>query len=267
MTLDLRAAGLIILGTYALLAILERSPTLRFKPSPLLRPFFATDVAWYLSAAGVTLAAGPWLSRIAELRADAGLIGVESAELPFLALLMLALVIYDLCTFISHIALHRYRWAWRIHQVHHSSQTLDWLATTRAHASEHLLRGIPSQGILFLLGFPTEAVALALGIYGAFAAFGHSNLRIDLSRLERVFITPRLHRLHHVPATTHRNFATVFSFWDRLFGSYVVGDTADDEVLGIPGRVRNYPQSWWPQLLEPFRSKPLRLPAAPARTS
>ena len=190
------------------------------------------------------------LARVVE---GSGIPTLAGARLPLWSLVALAVVLYDFGAFAGHVMLHRVDWLWRIHKVHHSSPVLDWLATTRAHVSEHLFRGIPTQAALFAIGLPTEAVALGLAIYAAFAALGHSNLRLDLRSLERVFVTPRLHRLHHVPATTDKNFATVFSFWDRLAGSLVLKDTGPDEPLGVPGEERTYPQSWWQQLREPFR--------------
>lgn len=253
MVVDLRFTAALILASYALLAVLERVPGLRFKASRLLRPFFATDVGWYVAAVAVTLLFSPLLQSIPSLRASAGLPGLESADFPLLLLVGITLVLYDLGAFLAHVVLHRFEWLWRIHKVHHSTRTLDWLATTRAHASEHLFRNIPTQAVLFALGLPLEAIAIALGIYGAFAALGHSNLRGDFSVLEPLLITPRLHRLHHVPETTHRNFATVFSFWDRMAGYLVIRDCGVDEALGVPGEEQSYPQSWWPQLTEPFR--------------
>jgi sterol desaturase/sphingolipid hydroxylase (fatty acid hydroxylase superfamily) len=149
--------------------------------------------------------------------------------------------------------LHRYDALWRLHKVHHSSRVLDWLATTRAHVLEHLFRGVPVQAALFTLGVPTSALAVAISIYAAFATLGHSNLRLDLSRLEWLFITPRIHHLHHAPETTHQNFGTVFSLWDRAAGRLVIQDADAGEQLGVPGELEGYPQTWLRQLAEPFR--------------
>lgn len=255
MTLDARFTALAILGIYAGFAALERSPRLRFRPSRFLRPHFLTDVGWYLSAVAVAILFGPLLEGLARLVESAGIPTLARADLPLWSLVLIALVLYDFGAFACHIALHRVQWLWRVHKVHHSSPLLDWLATTRAHASEHLVRSVPTKAALFAIGLPSEAVALALVVYAGFATLGHSNLRVDLLRLEPLFITPRLHRLHHVPATTDRNFATVFSIWDRLAGSLVIRDTDAGKRFGVPGEEDSYPQSWWRQLCEPFRGR------------
>ncbi len=253
MDIDFRFTAVSVLVSYAAVATLERVPGLRLRESPFWRPFFATDVGWYLVAVAITVAFGPALEGLARSRAALGLPGLESLGLPWAAQVAVATVLYDLGAFTAHLLLHRYDLLWRLHKVHHSSRVLDWLATTRAHGLEHLARGIPTQAVLFTLGVPASALAMALAIYAAFATLGHSNLRVDLSRLEWLFVTPRLHRLHHVPETTHRNFGTIFTVWDRLLGRLVTKEAGPGQPLGVPGEIDRYPQSWWRQLVEPFR--------------
>ncbi len=253
MDIDFRFTAVTILVSYAAVATLERVPALRMRESPFWRSFFATDVGWYLVAVAITVAFGPMLEGLGSSRAALGLPGLESLGLPWGVQVAIATVLYDLGATTAHLLLHRYELLWRLHKVHHSSRVLDWLATTRAHGLEQLARAIPTQALLFTLGVPASALALALAIYAAFATLGHSNLRIDLSRFEWLFVTPRLHHLHHVPETTHRNFGTIFTVWDRLLGRLVIHDADPGQPLGVPGAIDSYPQSWWRQLAEPFR--------------
>ncbi len=252
MELDSRFTAVAILGVYAVVAGLERISPLQRVPSPLLRPSFATDVGWYVTAVAVTLAFGPALEQLARWRSASAFPDLASFEIRFVLLVIAATVLYDLGATLCHMLLHRYEPLWNLHKVHHSSPVLDWLATTRAHGLEHVFRGIPTQAALFTLGFPSEAVAAAIVIYAGFATAGHSNLRLPLAGVEVLFVTPRLHRLHHVPATTNRNFGTVLTLWDRLFGHFAATTEHDDAALGVPGEVETYPQSWKSQLIEPF---------------
>ena len=53
----------------------------------------------------------------------------------------------------------------------------------------------------------------------------HANLRLPekIDRVLRVlFVTPNMHSLHHSAwqPETDSNYGQVFSFWDRLFGTY-----------------------------------------------
>ena len=242
----------ILTGVLVLVAWLERIPALQLCPGPLRRPWFATDIAWYgvaTVAAGVsTFVFRPLLVRLT-LPAVADAVGSLPPALRFL----LAVMVFDAVAFAVHMGLHRSDALWRVHKVHHSSRRLDALATTRTHAFELLIRNVPAQMALFALGYPAEVVASVVLVYGSFAVFGHSNLRLNLYRIEWLFVTPRIHRLHHVPSTTQRNFATVFTVWDRVAGRLVRADTGPDEVLGIPGEIESFPQRFGPAFREPAR--------------
>ena len=75
----------------------------------------------------------------------------------------------------------------------------------------------------------------------AFANFfehGNINLPLRVERaLGRLFITPALHRRHHSRESRmlDTNYGTIFSFWDRLLGSY--GDNHSNVKVdtGLPG--------------------------------
>jgi len=235
--------------TFLLVAGLERLPRLRFAPARFLRAHLATDTAWYLVATGAsvvfTLGVGPVIAPLA--LAD-GLV-----TLPLALRVAVAVIGYDLVAFLVHRRLHRVDALWAVHKVHHSSRHLDWLATTRTHMFEHLVRNLPAQGLLLLAGFPVSVVTAATAIYAGFALFGHSNLRVNLRWAEPVFITPRVHRRHHVPATTERNFGTVLSLWDRACGTLVELDTAAAEPLGVPGELETYPQRFADAVRAPGR--------------
>lgn len=234
------------------LALAERLPTYRFQASPLRRPFALTDVACLLSG-GVALGVS---IRMIAVKTSAAL-ALPRFDLGPVPTAVAAVVLYDLGAFLSHDLLHRNDWLWEIHKVHHSSRTLDWLATFRAHLFEHALRHTISIGMLLLVGFPVGAVGLAAAIHSSWAALNHANLRLDLQAIERFLVTPRLHRLHHVPAAGARNLGTIFSIWDRVRGSLVCDLPGPLEPLGVAGEVETYPQQWLALFLEPLR-RPLQ---------
>ena len=236
--------------TLAALALVERSPWLRFDRQPFPRRGLGTDL-FYLATGAVGLGLAV-RSAAAQLAGGGGAAPALHA-LPAPLAVGIALVLYDLGAYAAHLMLHRFEPLWRLHEVHHSSPTLDWIATFRAHVGEHALRHLLSPVLLLLAGFPVACVALATAIYTAWAAFVHANLRVRLRFLEPLLITPRLHRLHHVPGTSGRNFGTLFSLWDRMLGSLVTDPAAPLGPLGVPGREADYPQAWLAQLVEPFR--------------
>jgi lathosterol oxidase len=89
---------------------------------------------------------------------------LASANLPLWATTPLALVAIDLGNYLAHILLHRYGALWEFHKVHHSSRTLDWLATFRSHIVEQALRRLIAPALLIIAGFPIKAVVLAGGL-------------------------------------------------------------------------------------------------------
>jgi lathosterol oxidase len=246
------------------LVLIERIPRLRRWPQRLFRAHFASDLV-YLGTGVVALGALTLdlVSLASRGLGEIGLPRLDWAALPFPLVALIATMLVDLGNYASHSLLHRFDALWELHKVHHSSRTLDWLATFRSHILEQVVRRLVAPVGLILLGVPAWAVGVAAAVYTSWAALGHSNLKIDLRVLEPVFITPRLHRLHHVPHTTERNLGTIFSVWDRLRGTLVTDAGAALEPLGVPGEVESYPQGWLPQLLEPLRRMRREVPDVP----
>jgi sterol desaturase/sphingolipid hydroxylase (fatty acid hydroxylase superfamily) len=238
-----------------LLATLERSQKFRFKASPFFRRYFKSDVTYLLT--GFVALGAPGAAYISW---SSGWVGDHLAlprlpdlELPFWLSTLLALGALDFGNYFAHYLLHRSSLLWEFHKVHHSSRTLDWLATFRSHIVEQGLRRLVAPALLILAGFPLKVVALAGGLFIAWAIFNHSNLRLNLRFLETVLLTPRLHRLHHMSDTECRNLGTVFSCWDRFRGTLVIAETNETSVFGIAGELETYPQSWAAQFVEPLK--------------
>jgi sterol desaturase/sphingolipid hydroxylase (fatty acid hydroxylase superfamily) len=138
---------------------------------------------------------------------------------------------------------------WEFHKIHHSSLTLDWLVTFRSHIVEQIFRRLIAPAALIIVGFPLNSVLIAGGVFIVWAMLNHSNLRLNLGPLETVLITPRLHRVHHLYKTSEKNLGTIFTFWDRLRGTFVFVETNEKSLFGNGDAV--YPQKWLSQLAEP----------------
>jgi len=242
---------IIPLTTVFLLALMERAVPLR--RARLLRPYFLTDIFYVLTGFGV----GGWLaiSYISHMteRAAPYLAGFRWTGTGFATSVLIALVLLDLGNYLAHVMLHRYEFLWEFHKAHHSSRHLDWLATFRSHIVEQLFRRFLAPVLLIIGGFPAQTVAVAGGLFLAWGIFNHSNLSLRLPWLSFLFITPALHRMHHVPGSDHRNFGTVLSVWDRLRGSLLTSEADSNAILGVPGEVETYPQSWGAQFIRPFQ--------------
>jgi sterol desaturase/sphingolipid hydroxylase (fatty acid hydroxylase superfamily) len=237
-------------------AALERVPGLRRHPLPFLRPYFPSDLVYLVTGFGA--GGGLALAYVAWAGAALDALGIPRpawTSLPTIAQIPLALLGLDLGNYLAHLLLHRVDALWELHKVHHSSRSLDWLATFRSHLLEQALRRALAPALLILLGAPLATVATASACFLAFATLNHANLRLPLRRLEPLLITPRLHRIHHVADRSECNLGTVLCVWDRLRGALVQDEPEPGAVLGVPGEVESYPQSWLPQLvLAPARA-------------
>ena len=237
------------------LASLERLPGMRFRRAPLFRSLFGTDLVYLFTGfvAGTSVATA-YVVAASALLGDLGVARMADIHPPLWLGATIALVSLDAGNYAAHWLMHRVDALWEIHKVHHSSPTLDWLATFRSHILEQVLRRLLAPLALIVLGLPLDATIVGASLFNAWAMFIHANLRLELRALEPVLVTPRLHRIHHDPATSHRNFGTFLTLWDRLLrGRFATSDVVPEVRFGVPGEIDTYPQGWWPQLLEPAR--------------
>jgi sterol desaturase/sphingolipid hydroxylase (fatty acid hydroxylase superfamily) len=241
-----------ILGTAALLIISERIPRLRFRASPLLRTNFISDIFYLLTGfvAGGSFVIAYITFSSEWIGTNVGLPRLASIDLPIWLSVSLALIAIDLGNYTAHYLLHRFDQLWEFHKVHHSSPTLDWLATFRSHLIEQIFRRLLAPSLLVLVGFPLEPVVVAGGLFTAWGMFNHSNLRLDLRFLEPIMITPRLHRIHHLPEMSGKNLGTMLTLWDRLRGTFILAETEKGSVFGNGDP--SYPQGWGRQFVEPL---------------
>ena len=236
-----------------LVAVLERVPGIRLRPLPLFRRFFVTDVFYLLTGfvAGGSIAAA-YITRGSQFFGEVlGVPRLAALSVPLWLLVVLALIAFDAGNYLSHYCLHRFDWLWEFHKIHHSSRELDWLATFRSHIGEQILRRLLAPTLLIVIGFPLDAVIVAGGIFIAWAAFNPANIGLNLQFLEPVFITPRLHRIHHLNSAPTNNLGTVFTFWDKLRGTLDRSRIAEESELG--NGEPHYPQSWLRQFFTPIR--------------
>ena len=113
---------------------------------------------------------------------------------------------------------------WPSHAVHHSDDEMTWLTLERFHPVNRLTTFLIDNSVLLLLGFPPWALAANNFVRHWYGYLIHADLPWTYGPLARVFVSPAMHRWHHaaVPEYFQANFATVFSVFDRAFGTYKV---------------------------------------------
>jgi sterol desaturase/sphingolipid hydroxylase (fatty acid hydroxylase superfamily) len=247
----------IILGlALPVILLLERAPATRLRALDRVRPYLADDAVYLLTSIAIGLA----VNRSLDLRAPAWFIGAAwfrwaDTTVGRLALIPVALILMDGINYAAHWLMHEAEFLWPFHKTHHSTRVLDSLASFRGHAVDQALRATATTVTLALAGIPLATMAAASSLWVAWSMFTHANVSLDLRWMEGVLVTPRLHRIHHVPATSGHNLGTVFSFWDRACGRLLRYDVPPDTLLGVPGEIESYPQTLGAQTVQPFREQ------------
>ncbi len=244
-----------LLGSALVFVVLEQCFPL--KPGqPVFRPDWQTDLAYFglnhllvgLVLLAVNFLVHPlfgWSAGTAWQRWVAGI--------SFVPQLLLCILMADLAQYAVHRAYHRVPWLWRFHAVHHSIETLDWLAGSRLHVFEQITTRVAVLGALYLAGFDKAVLDAYILVVGFHAVLNHSNLRLPWGPLKHIIVTPEFHHWHHSSdqQALDRNYAAHFSFLDRLFGTAVSARGGFPEKYGVLGG--GVPGGLIRQLLYPFR--------------
>ncbi len=161
------------------------------------------------------------------------------------------LLIADLGFYAAHRGFHRIPWLWRIHQIHHSIEALDWLAGTRVHPLDQIITKTASLAPVFMLGFSPRAVLAFSVLYQWQSVFLHANLRVGFGPFRLLLASPTFHHWHHCNdrAAFDKNFAGQLPFIDALFGTLHLPEGRLPETYGIDQKI---PQTYIPQLLHPL---------------
>ena len=131
--------------------------------------------------------------------------------------IILILVAMDGCNWLVHLANHRVRMLWRFHELHHSQEDMNVLTVFRTHPLIHVSYVLAVVPALVLLA-NGELPTLLLVLYGGAVAFAHSNTNLGFGPLERVFVSPNYHRIHHrLRGPQDVNLGFTLTIWDQLF--------------------------------------------------
>ncbi|NDD75452.1 MAG: sterol desaturase family protein, partial [Gammaproteobacteria bacterium] len=145
-----------------------------------------------------------------------------------------ALVAYDFLYYWVHRAGHEVNLVWASHQVHHSSEWYN-LSTALRQTSTGALFVWPLYLPMAVLGVPPLVFGAVALIDLLYQYWVHTELVGKLGWLDRVFVTPSNHRVHHGQNDwcIDRNYGGILILWDRLFGTFA--EERDDErvVYGI----------------------------------
>lgn len=185
--------------------------------------------------AGLWVLAAEWASA-----RGIGLLNVlrDRAGLPGWAHVVGAVLLLDAWTYLWHRINHRVPFLWRFHRVHHADATMDVTTASRFHVGELVLSSALRVPLLVAGGIYAWELILYETVMFAVVQFHHANIHLSERwdrRLRAVIVTPHLHRVHHSrwQPETDSNYSSLFTVWDRLFGSFRTSDAPETIRLGL----------------------------------
>lgn len=216
----LELAGLAILPAFLLLDLVYRA-----------RPY-AVDRHWRRRALAVS--AVTFALSIAYAQVFAYLLGdfhvLDGAGLgPWIGALA-GVLVYQVGHYAYHRAAHRSDRLWRLHQFHHSAESLDAFGANYIHPLD-LLCFVTLSSLVFypLLGLTATAGAIGATFIAFCAVFQHANIRTP-HWLGYLVQRPESHAIHHGRGIHGRNYADL-PILDLLFGTF--HNPTDAEVEGL----------------------------------
>ncbi len=147
----------------------------------------------------------------------------------------IAFLVLDFQGYWVHRIAHQINFFWNKHAIHHSSEEFNLACALRQSISSFV-----SLFTFFLLpaaflGVPQSVIAIVAPLH-LFAQFWYHTRHIGkMGFLEYIIVTPSHHRVHHAinPEYIDKNFAQIFIFWDRMFGTFQEELTEKPPVYGI----------------------------------
>jgi len=145
---------------------------------------------------------------------------------------VLAFIVVDFLSYWYHRFSHRTHILWAGHVTHHSSPHFNLSNGFRTSLFQGLNR-ILFWALLPILGFSPWVLLVTLKVSGIYDFVQHTKWFPRIPWLEYILITPSLHRVHHGKNDIYidKNYGSVFSIWDRLFGT--LQEEVEPVVYGI----------------------------------
>jgi sterol desaturase/sphingolipid hydroxylase (fatty acid hydroxylase superfamily) len=170
----------------------------------------------------------------------AGLHQGPASNLPLVAQVVAALLIFEAINYALHRAMHRMGgplgwFLWRSHAAHHLPPRLYLVM----HAVFHPVNAVIIQALaitlpIWAMGHGPKAVAMFLMINGMHGLISHFNVDVRAGWLNYVFVGTELHRYHHSAVVADAgNFGATLSIFDQLFGTFVYRPGVPPAELGV----------------------------------
>ena len=232
-------SGSLVVGAFGLLWLLERRRPLRPSVEPKLRHAGRNVALAGLAAASLQLLERPLIQPLTTLVEKRKFGLLKSLRLPTWFEVTLAVVLMDYSLYLWHVLMHRVPFLWRFHLPHHVDLDLDASTALRFHTGELVISIGWRVGQVALIGISPLSLSVWQTFLMVSILFHHSNVRLPLEverKLNRVFVTPRMHGIHHsiVKEETNSNWSSGLTIWDRLHGTLRLNVPQNEIQIGVP---------------------------------
>jgi len=175
---------------------------------------------------------------------------------PWLQLLVF-FIILDFVQWFTHVLLHKYRFLWKFHKVHHSVKEMGFAAHLRYHWMENVLyKPLKTFGVMIIGGFEPEQAYIVHFITIAIGHLNHANIKITWGVFKYIFNNPVMHLYHHAYTLPKGKFGVNYgislSLWDYIFKTNYVPEDSGTIEIGFKGDDK-FPQDFIHQNLYGFK--------------
>lgn len=134
---------------------------------------------------------------------------------------LFAILAWDFGFYWLHRLHHKLRPLWAVHVVHHQGEHFNLSLGVR-NSWYSSLTAIPFFLVLAIIGVPLSVFLVVSVAHYSVQFLNHNALTPTLGWLEKVFVTPSHHRVHHYKDRrfADSNYGGTFIFWDKLFGTF-----------------------------------------------
>ena len=158
---------------------------------------------------------------------------------------VIAFLLYDLSYYWMHRMHHEIKILWATHSVHHHGEDYNLATALRQTSTGWLWKWIFYLPMI-ILGIPGEVFITVAGINLVYQFWVHTEHIGHLGFLEKIFITPMNHGIHHAKNKEYidANYGGVFIIWDRMFGTYSARMPDVEPVYGTVSALQSWNPIW-----------------------
>jgi sterol desaturase/sphingolipid hydroxylase (fatty acid hydroxylase superfamily) len=161
------------------------------------------------------------------------------------AVWLVSFFMYDFFYYWAHRSGHEVNLLWASHVVHHSSEEFNLSTALRQSWTNQFFYWIFYLPMA-IVGIPVEVFAITALLSAIYQFWSHTRLVPKLGWIDRVFVTPSNHRVHHGrnPYCIDMNYGGTLIVWDRLFGTYAAERDEEPVVYGILTPLNSWSPVW-----------------------